>query len=325
MTAIDSEKEGLTFYLPQNAKQILAENSKFIQQSSSHKFWMPSLKKYRVWHGTYQGTNYYPTSSYVKKVLTIHDINFMHDEYKSDKKKNKYLHQLQEKINRTDHIVAISNFVLDDVKQYIDLKNIPVSIIYNGCNIPDNIAPPEKPQQAPTDSFLFTIGTITEKKNFHVLPALISNNNKFLVIAGIVQSEGYKQRIIDEAKKWDVADRVIFTDSISDNDKYWYLQNCEAFVFPSLAEGFGLPVIEAMHFGKPVILSDKTCLPEIGGDAAYYFDNFEGVHMREVLQKSLADYNRSSEQAERIKQRSQLYKWSNAAAAYLKIYRSLYS
>ena len=72
------------------------------------------------------------------------------------------------------------------------------------------------------------------------------------MIAGVTHQPWYQRKIEEEAKRLGVTERVIFTGAISENDKYWYYQNCTAFVFPSIAEGFGLPVIEAMYFGKPV-------------------------------------------------------------------------
>jgi glycosyltransferase involved in cell wall biosynthesis len=119
-----------------------------------------------------------------------------------------------------------------------------------------------------------------------------------------------------------VPDRIIFTGPISENDKKWYLSNCTAFVFPSIAEGFGLPVIEAMYYGKPVILSRCTSLPEIGGDCAYYFDNFDPAHMQEVLVKSLDHYNKTKPR-EKIKARAKFFSWERAAMEYLNLYRSL--
>jgi len=320
----DVQQEQLYFYLPQKEQGVFGEGVQYLPQDSLHKFYIPSLKGKKIWHSTYQGTMYYPRRRNMKVVLTIHDINFMYDHHKPAAKKEKYLKQLQQKIERADHVVAISRYVLDDVRQYINLDNKPATVIYNGCNITGSLANIQPPAQAPQQPFLYTIGTITHKKNFHVLPALLAKNDYMLVISGIVQSEAYKQEIIAEAKKWGVEDRVIFTGSISENDKYWYYQHCTAFVFPSLAEGFGLPVVEAMHFGRPVILSTLTSLPEVGGEVAYYFENFDAASMQEVLANSLAHYDSTPGKGDSIRQRAALFNWEDTARAYLDIYRSLY-
>jgi glycosyltransferase involved in cell wall biosynthesis len=246
----------------------------------------------------------------------------MHDDKKTLNKKNRYLKHLEKKIKRADHITAISQFTLNDLQQHINIQNKPVSVIYNGCNITE-ISELHPPAILPKAPFLFTIGTIVAKKNFHVLPALLLNNDKLLIIAGITQSEEYKQKIISEAIKWKVLDRVIFTGSVNENDKQWYLKNCEGFLFPSLAEGFGLPVVEAMYFGKPVVISALSSLPEIGGDAAYYFKNFDPADMNKVLNESLTNYTLTNP-SEKIRQRAKLFDWVHASQQYLNVYRTLY-
>lgn len=319
----DQGREDFYFYTRPSNIGVFGPKGNYIKQHSLQKFFLPSLKDYVVWHATYQATNYFPSLRKIKIVLTIHDINFMHDDSKVQFKRERELKKLQKKINRADHIVAISQFTLNDVRQHLKLDDKAVSVIYNGCNI-EEISCITPPRHQPDKKFLYTIGTITDKKNFHVLPALLVNNDYQLIISGITQSDEYKERIVQEARVHGVADRLIFTGSVSENDKQWYLKNCEAFLFPSLAEGFGLPVIEAMYFGKPVILSTLTALPEVGGDAAYYFMNFEQVHMQQVLKDSLAHYNANAYMKEKVKERATMFDWDKTAAHYLEIYRNLY-
>ena len=88
-----------------------------------------------------------------------------------------------------------------------------------------------------------------------------------------------------------VADRVRVLIRISEADKAWYITQCLAYLQPSLAEGFGLPVVEAMQIGKPVFLSRLTSLPEVGGAAAYYFDDFTPATMQQTLVTGLAQHS----------------------------------
>lgn len=319
---IDAECETLNYYLPSNAQNLLGNKNTHLIQNSLHKLLLPSLKKYDVWHATYQGTNYFPFRKKIPVVLTVHDLNFMHDPKKSLGKRKKYLKQLERKIERADHITTISQFTLTDLQQHINLHNKPLTVIYNGCNIRE-IEMLQPPAIVPVSSFLFTIGTIVEKKNFHVLPCLLVNNNRQLIIAGITLSETYKQKIIEEAIKWKVSDRLIFTGPVDENDKQWYLKNCEAFVYPSLAEGFGLPVIEAMYFGKPCVISSLSSLPEIGGDEAYYFTSFDPAEMNKVLKDSLQHYSITNA-ANKIRKRAGAFDWMQSAKQYLDVYRTLY-
>ena len=315
-------EESLVFYTDKTNKGIFGPNEKYLLQQPLHKIFLPSVKKYNVWHTTHQDSMYQPQNGKIPVVLTIHDLNFLKGNLKNHAKQHAYLKRLQQKINKADHVVAISNYVLNDLKEHINIGNTPVSVIYNGCNItpiPKLLAP----EHAPQHPFLFTIGTITEKKNFHVLPQLLVNNTFELLIAGVVQDKNYQQVIMAEATRLGVSDRVHFVGAISENDKQWYYKHCSAFVFPSIAEGFGLPVIEAMAFGKPVFLSTHTSLPEIGGEHAFYFSGFDQESMQEVLHKGLAAYKQNNNAAAII-QHAQQFNWRTAAEKYLEIYRSFY-
>ena len=104
---------------------------------------------------------------------------------------------------------------------------------------------------------------------------------------------------------------------IDDAAKAWLLDHCEAFVFPSLAEGFGLPPLEAMYFGAPVFLSRFTSLPEIGGSQAAYFDDFSPRSMRATIESELP---RLQAQRDDIRHRARLFDWSACISKYARLY-----
>jgi glycosyltransferase involved in cell wall biosynthesis len=315
-------KERLCLYGPSSIEDIFGSGQCYLRQKPLHKFFFPSTNNIALWHCTHQSSGYFPFGRKVKKLLTIHDLNYLNDEGKAPDKKERYRKAVQKKIDAADHIAAISQFTLNELSAVFDLKGKPSSVIYNGCNI-RAISDTAAPSMAPARPFLFTIGTITEKKNFHVLPSLLANNDFLLVIAGITQSASYKEKIIEAAMKCGVEDRVIFAGPVSENDKQWYFKNCSAFVFPSIAEGFGLPVVEAMYFGKPVLLSTFTSLPEIGGAAAYYFNSFDPDEMQDTLIKSLHDYESDPGRKQLIRERAGFFNWDAAALQYREIYERL--
>jgi glycosyltransferase involved in cell wall biosynthesis len=117
-----------------------------------------------------------------------------------------------------------------------------------------------------------------------------------------------------------IADRVHFLGIITEKQKLWAYQNCKAFVFPSLSEGFGLPVVEAMSVGKPIFLSNLTSLPEIGGDDAYYFNDFSPENMVKTFQEGMADFEKNPQKSERLRQRAAKFTWKKAAEAYWELY-----
>jgi glycosyltransferase involved in cell wall biosynthesis len=102
------------------------------------------------------------------------------------------------------------------------------------------------------------------------------------------------------------------------------MKNCTAFLFPSIREGFGLPPIEAMSFGKPVFLSDKTSLPEIGGEVSNYWTNFDPEYMKEVLLNGLSHFESNKIEIETLlKKRAASFDWKVAAAQYFDVYKQI--
>ena len=110
---------------------------------------------------------------------------------------------------------------------------------------------------------------------------------------------------------------------MSDEEKVWWYSHCDAFVFPSISEGFGLPVVEAMSLGKPVFISNLTSLPEIGGPEAFYWESFDPDIMTEVFKKGMLEYGSDRTKAERIRKWSERFSWENTARDYLKLYKDI--
>lgn len=317
-----SNDEEIVFYTSKKNIGAFGLDHTYLTQRFFHKLIMPSVEQYKVWHVTHQHSMYHPSPKNIPVVLTVHDLNFLKGALKNDVKRKHYLRELQNRINQAQYIVTISNYVLNDLKENIDIGTKPHSVIYNGCNL-STLQTPETPLVIPEKPFLFSIGTVTEKKNFHVLPRLLKNTEFSLLLSGVVQDEEYKKKIIDEARTLGVLDRVYFTGPISENDKQWYYKNCVGFVFPSIAEGFGLPVIEAMAQGKPVFLSSLTSLPEIGDQYAFYFSDFTIESMQKTLEEGLRSYvQQNMEQS--IIAHAKSFDWSITARKYLEIYRSFY-
>jgi glycosyltransferase involved in cell wall biosynthesis len=287
-----------------------------------HKWWLRPVSGSYIWHATHQDTEYMPTGSGASVVLTIQDLNYLHDGRKSEAKKQRFKAQLQSKINRADYLVFISAYTQRDVQAHFELGDTPQQVIPNGCNLTDVPADLPYPLRAAGRPYLFTIGTIAEKKNFHVLPSLLVGNDRSLIIAGITQQAHYLEKIKQEARDLGVSDRVIFAGAVSEQDKMALYRHCEAFVFPSVAEGFGLPVVEAMHLGKPVFLSQFTSLPEVGGPEAYYFTDFDAQSMRETLRQGLQDYQ-VNDKKQAIQAWTKQFDWSVAAASYAEVYAKL--
>ena len=317
----DKSQEELFLYLGKKQYGLFGKDVDYVTQHKWHKFFQPFTQKFQIWHSTYQGSSYRPFNTNTKVVLTIHDLNFLIERKSEPGKIKKYMRQVQKNIDRADHIVSISEFTRQMILNNLSVNGKPVEVIHNGCNI-NEFPGFDQPVYKPSKPFIFSIGTVLPKKNFHVLPCLLKNNDYELVIAGIIKKD-YEQKIFEEAKLHGVESRIKLTGPISEEDKYWYYKNCLAFAFPSLAEGFGFPLVEAMYYGKPAFTSRLTSLPEIGADMAYYFDSFEPAAMQHSFEQGMQHYNETNPSAA-IHKRAMQFSWTNAACSYLSVYRNLY-
>ncbi len=323
-----------TFLLDKTDEKRFPGQRKFRVLRAWHRFRMPAFMRgwlqlfnpdYDLWHVTAQDSDFWPLTAQTPVILTIHDLNFL-VEAKTGLRRARRLKQLQKKVDRASFLTTISDYSAQQIRTHLNIGNKPIFVIYNGGieHSPD-LCPVDRPDFLPDDDFLFTIGTVKEKKNFHVLiPWLKLMPGKRLVIAGSDDTR-YAQQIRTEIRAAGLQDRVFLTGEISHSLRDWYYRHCQAFVFPSVAEGFGIPVIEAMSYGKPVFISDKTSLPEIAADAGFYFYSFDPVEMLKVYQAGMTRYQNDKHLRETIIHRSRFFSWRKSAREYHDLYSRILS
>ncbi len=268
-----------------------------------------------------------PPADRAPVVLTVHDMHFLEEEKEQIAPA---LARLQELVRRAAVVGFISEYARRVAGEHLDFGEAEQHVIHNGVEKP---ARPQKPEwfgalprgrENPPAPFLLSIAQIAPGKNFRILPAMMKKlPGMNLIIAG--KRGGKKQACAREvekaARREGVAARVVLPGAVGESEKAWLLQNCAAFVFPSLREGFGMPVVEAMHFGKPVFCFRNTALPEVGGEHAFYWRGDSPQAMAELIQTVLA--SEKPEAAVARKQWAATFSWQNNAAAYLTIYRRL--
>jgi glycosyltransferase involved in cell wall biosynthesis len=310
----------LSFLIPKAIDHKIIQGETGIQfiKAGFQKRYFPFLNtKYTIWHSLHQFPAHFPNRG-TALILTIHDLNFLQE--KSERKSAHYLKLLQRNINKADYITTISNYSKNLIENNLNLKGKKIQVIYNGI-APNLSVQSTKPSFADNEKFFFSIGIFNRKKNFHtLLPMMKHFKDHKLVLAGNVDT-AYGKEVLGEISRLNLENKVILPGKISESDKYWLYNNCEAFLFPSCAEGFGMPVIEAMKAGKPVFLSNYTSLPEIGGEKAFYFDTFDEFDMSNLIKKSLNVYNQDRAFHEQeMKKYAEVFSWDTCIKEYLKIY-----
>ena len=311
----------MKFYVPRKEKYTFGDTGNTIVEENFHRFFKPFLWDCKIWHAPFQSGRIVPyDNKQIKVVLTIHDLNPLHEGKPLEEQKKSLAHT-QKLINRSNALVCISEFCKQDVLKNCDVKNKPIYVIHNGIH---GVGEPQlhATSYKPLRPFLFGMGYVNRKKNFHVLLSLLQNTDIELIVAGRLDEPDYIESILSEARQKGVEDRFHVIGPVTENEKAWYLKNCKAFVHPSLAEGFGAPVVEAMSFGKPLFLSHLTSMPEIGGDAAFYFKSFESSHMQQIFFNGMMEYNNNG-LSKKIIDRAKQFNWQLKAVEYLQVYKSL--
>jgi glycosyltransferase involved in cell wall biosynthesis len=171
--------------------------------------------------------------------------------------------------------------------------------------------------------FLMYVGRATPHKNLRRLVEafeILKKNHPDLMLALAGKIDANYHRLEGYVTSKRMADSIVFTDAVSEGELKWLYMNTAAYVFPSLSEGFGLPPLEAMIHGAPVISSDATCLPEISGNAAYYFNPTSTFDVASKISNVLSSAGLRAQLIQRGRIRAGKFSWKKMAADTLKIY-----
>ena len=295
-------------------------------------FWF--LRKYKTKFDLFHSTsNQYPL--YLKKgIATIHDITFrkyLNAPWYTFKTASFFLNLvIKNSLYRSVAVIAVSEFTKNDLVNKYQLNEKiqkKISVIYEGwehlINSDDNEV--VNTELFEFENYLFYVGTTRVHKNMkNLLKAFIIaaneiNENISLVIVGnesYLDAEDKKSiNAINEKYK-----RVFFTGFVSKKELDYLFTNCRAFIFPSLSEGFGIPVLEAFYFKKPLLCSNSTSLPEIAGNAALYFDPSSPEDIARSVITLYKDPAIGPGLVKKGEERLQLFSWKKTASQTVQLY-----
>lgn len=276
-----------------------------------------------LWHATSQLYKIRRYDKHTKQLMTIHDLNFLYE--KKHVHKFKHLLRMGWRIRRSDYLTVISRFVAQDVEAHYNVSQKRMKIIYNGIAHTDCTEDGvERPAFVKDDDerFLFTIGQIREKKNFHTLVRMMAHLPEYkLYIAGDdhFKYAGQLRQLIKEQGEG----RVSLVGKITDAEKNWLYGHCAAFVFPSRFEGFGIPVLEAMRFKAKVFSSRFSSLPEICDRYSTYWDSYEPRAMAQVVSEGIAAWDKNGAFAEEARRYSLGFNYERYTREYIELYRRI--
>lgn len=221
-------------------------------------------------------------------------------------------------------VITPTNYVKNDVAAFARLNPKKITVTYESADLIPEAAEPIA--ELRNKKFLFYVGRPTPHKNLGKLmeafEILKRDHPDLLLVLG-----GKKDALYEDhektAKKMGLKDSVVFTGFVSEGQLKWLYQNCRAYVFPSLSEGFGLPGLEAMLHRAPVAASEATCLPEVYGDAAQYFNPHDAFDMSRTIDRILTDARLRSEMIIAGRKKAEEYSWQRMAEQTLDVYKQV--
>lgn len=292
----------------------------YLKHRSIYKILPILLRRFDLWHSVHQLYRECPRNKSTKRILTIHDLNFLYE--KNDQKAQKYKKSIGKKIDNAHHLVAISNFAKSEVLNNFNTGDKPFDVILNGVRdtTKDNQKKPSFIK--PNRKFLCAVGAVREKKNIHVLLDMMRYLPEYeLYVCGSASGE-YPDKLRERIKTENI-DNVTIAGIISDEEKNWLYANMEALMFPSRLEGFGLPIIEAMHFKKAIFSSPYSSLPEICSTHAYIWKELNPEYMATLVREKIVEFYANTSRAEAEKEYADTYSYSRHIKAYIKLYREM--
>lgn len=263
-------------------------------------------------------------------MTTIYDLTYLRfPETMNAKNLRRIEKGIQYSIERSSHILTISQFSKQEIVDLLKVPEEKISVVYTAPSLSPIAVDFTQCQQkwGIWNPYLLFVGTIEPRKNIaRLLRAfdLLKENPGIphqLVLAG---SKGWQdQEILQTAKEIRHGGDVIFTGYVSDREKNALYQNAVAFVFPSLYEGFGIPPLEAMASGCPVVCANAASLPEVAGDAAELVDPLEVESIADGIWRMLSDGAYARELREKGYLQAKKYTWEASAKRLTEICREI--
>ena len=256
------------------------------------------------------------------KVITIHDLYFMEYPEVMSLDAARYYSRIRSSAQQAAHIIAVSNFTRQDVLRLMPgVAADKISVVLEAADVDSTGEPQTANTPTARDPYALFVGTFEPRKNLQTLLqalALTPPQLKLIIVgeAGWVENEPARL-----AQALGLQDRVAFAGRVSDAELDELYRQARVFVFPSLSEGFGLPVLEAMARGVPVICSNAGALPEVTGDAALLHAPTDAPALAHHLNRLWFDEAVWTDYRGRSLQRAAQFSWQHAAEQTLDIYK----
>ncbi len=324
-------KENWDYYTPKfsNFKKVLADYQWYSLIEQIAMPWLIWKQKIGLMHFPHFNI---PIFCPTKFVATIHDLILLQFPTPRATTLGPFLYKLKYLayrvviglgLKRAKKIITVSECTK---KELVNFFKINPEITYEACDGVEcgQLKMPKNKNLAKlgiTKPYLLYVGNAYPHKNLESLIKVFSKLNLDCQLVLVGKEDYFYKRIKEEIRETQIGKNIVFTDFVSEAMLADLYRNARLYVFPSFIEGFGLPGLEAMSYGLPVVASNSSCLPEIYGEAAVYFDPRDERDMIEKIKQVFFDEDLRKRLIANGFQQIKKYSWANLAAKTLKIYK----
>jgi len=275
-------------------------------------------------------THYIPRFSPVKRIATIFDLSFLHFPEMFNKKD---LWQLTNwtkfSAANADHIITISNFSKQDIISQYKIDKTKITVAYPGYDrekyrfqVPGYRLQEIQRKYQTSDNYIIYIGTIQPRKNLIRLIEAVSRIDALTLV--VVGKKGWMfDETLQTSRELRIEERVKFLGFIPSDELPDLIAGAKAFVMPSFWEGFGIPVLEAMACGTPVIVSNSSSLPEVAGKAGILVDPYSVDQIEQAIRTIISDKKLHQKYLELGLLQVEKFSWEKMAKTTLKVFELL--
>jgi glycosyltransferase involved in cell wall biosynthesis len=289
------------------------------------------IRKFRIqlFHGLSNELPIDIQKSKARSVVTIHDLIFLR--YPNLYKKADraiYKSKFERSCKLADAIVAISEQTKTDIIQFFNIPPDKIHVIYQGCSplyysvANEDMKNVIRTKHSLPEKYMLYVGTIEERKNLLQLIKAKNENKISLPLVVIGRNTPYFEQVRDYITKHNIQD-IIFLKNIDPEELPAIYQMAELFIYPSSFEGFGIPVLEALNSGVPVITGIGSCLPETGGPHSIYVNPLQAGEIADSIKRVLNNPELKKKMVEEGKKHALLFREERTTGEIMKLYQKL--
>ena len=262
-------------------------------------------------------------------VVTIHDLAIYINQSWFPRQGFSTKIVVPKSLKKAQKIIAVSESTKNDIIDILKVPSEKIEVVYNGVRPIRKVREEDiKEKFGISEDFILFIGTIEPRKNLIGLIKAFNNlrgseafKKHQLVIAG--KKGWFFDDVYEAVRDLGLTKKVVFTGYVSSDDKVRLLRGARLFVFPSLYEGFGLSILEAMREGTPVITSNVSAMPEVAGSAAELVDPSRLESIAAAIKKVISDKVLRNEMIKKGQTQEEMFSWDKCARETLKVYKSI--